>query len=168
LVENKIKMGDQQHSEGLTWQVIPFGRLSPLQLHDLLKVRVDVFVVEQQCAYEEIDGKDPGCFHVLGMNSEGRVVATARIAPPGVLYTEASIGRVAMLKAFRGFGYGYDIMNQALTFSRSEFHESDVKIAAQYYLEKFYQQLGFVTISDQFPWDGIPHVYMLLTFRTNG
>ncbi len=161
-------MNDPQQSERLKWQVIPFSKLVPLQLHDLLKVRVDVFVVEQQCAYEEIDGKDPECYHVLGMNNDGRVVATARIAPPGVLYAEASIGRVAMLKAYRGFGYGYDIMNHGIDFCRGQFPESNVKIAAQYYLEKFYGQLGFKTISDQFPWDGINHVYMLLSSRPNG
>jgi ElaA protein len=146
----------------ITWAILPFAGLSPLQLHDALKVRVDVFVVEQQCAYAEIDGCDPGCLHVLGMDSKGRVVATARIAPPGVLYPEASIGRVAILPPYRGLGLGYALMHRAVAHCEEEMRVPSVKIAAQRHLERFYTHLGFVTTSEPFDWDGIPHVYMLL------
>ncbi len=151
----------------LTWRVLHFEDMTPLQLHDALKVRVDVFVVEQACAYNEIDGKDPFCHHVIGLDSAHRVVATARIAPQGLLYPEASIGRVAILPEYRSFGHGYEIMKRGIEQCKDGFSAPSIKIAAQYHLEKFYSQLGFNTISPQFEWDGIPHVYMLLTLGSN-
>jgi len=135
-----------------------------MELHDLLKLRVDIFVVEQDCPYPEIDGKDPVCFHVLGKDSKKELVATARIAPPEIIYPETSIGRVVTRKDLRGHGLGVELMNQSIQYCKNELKAPSVKIAAQKYLEKFYSDLGFKTISDVYIWDGIEHVDMRMTF----
>ncbi|NEN23312.1 GNAT family N-acetyltransferase [Cryomorpha ignava] len=144
----------------MTWEIKTFGELSTNELHDLLKTRVDVFVVEQECAYPEIDGKDPLCIHVLGKNSSGKTLATARIAPAGVIYGEVSIGRVAIDKSLRGTGVGKIVMEQAMTFCIEELNAKTIKIAAQLYLKKFYSGFGFTQISDVYLWDGIEHIDM--------
>jgi len=146
----------------LSWKVLPFAELTLVQLYEALKLRVDVFVVEQACAYHELDGIDPDCHFILGMDKEGHVVATARIAPPGLIYPLVSVGRVAIHPSHRGLGYGYEIMARGIALSRDHFHAEAIKIAAQQYLEKFYQSLGFTTISESYLWDGIDHVDMIM------
>lgn len=146
-----------------SWSVKPFAALTLMELHDLLKVRVDVFVVEQECPYEEIDNKDPHCFHVIGKNQDGRVIATARIAGRGVVYPECSIGRVAVDLAHRNMHLGQKTMTLAIDFVKSKTDYKTVKIAAQEYLEKFYGSFGFEKISDSYLWDGIPHIDMRLS-----
>lgn len=147
----------------LKWEIKKFHDLSPLELHDLLKVRVDVFVVEQECAYEEIDGKDPACWHLIGKDSEGTVQATTRIAPQAVIYPELSIGRVAVSLPFRGLKLGKKMMELSIDFAEQELNVDSIKIAAQLYLKKFYSDLGFEQISDVYPWDGIDHIDMRKT-----
>jgi ElaA protein len=147
-----------------TWSVKPFSELSLMELHDLLKVRVDVFVVEQECPYEEIDGKDPECLHVIGKSEDGQVIATARIAGPGIVYPEISIGRVAVHPSHRNMRLGQKTMNVAIAYIQAKTENATVKIAAQEYLEKFYGSFGFEKISDSYLWDGIPHIDMRLTF----
>lgn len=147
----------------ITWEIKKLADLLPLELHDLMKVRVDVFVVEQECAYEEIDGKDPECWHVLGKNKAGTVIGTTRIAPKGIVFPELSIGRVALDKAYRRAKLGKKLMEVSIDFSEKELDAETIKIAAQEYLFKFYSELGFVQISDPYPWDGIPHIDMRRT-----
>jgi ElaA protein len=146
------------------WKTVPFDALTGIEVHDMLKVREEIFVVEQNCAYHEIDGKDPECIHVLGRNGDGPVIATARIAPAGLIYKEVSIGRVVVQADFRKYGLGHVLMNHAIEYCRDTLHAKTVKIAAQEYLEKFYSEHGFVTISASYLWDGIPHVDMRLSF----
>ncbi len=148
-------------SSALTYSILPFSKLSVMQLHDLLRLRVDIFVVEQQCPYPEIDGKDPECFHLLGSNVNGELLAAARIAPPGLIYNQASVGRVVVRQDARGHRHGRELMEEAMAFCQNELKSNSIKLAAQHYLEKFYQSLGFVTISDIYPWDGIDHVDMI-------
>lgn len=148
----------------LTWKIEKLDQLSPKEVHDMLKIRVDVFVVEQECAYPELDGKDPDCWHVLGQDENGNTLAVARIAPAGVIYEEVSIGRVALDKAARGTGNGKTVMNEAIAFCRKALKAETIKIAAQLYLKKFYSELGFNQISETYPWDGIPHIDMRLQF----
>ena len=144
----------------MTWEIKSFGELSAAELHDLLKVRVDVFVVEQECAYPEIDGKDSLCVHVLGKDSSGKTLATARIAPAGLIYSEVSIGRVAVDKSLRRLGVGKIVMENALSFCKTELRAKTIKIAGQLYLKKFYSDFGFVQISEVYLWDGIEHIDM--------
>lgn len=148
-------------SETIVLKTIAFDSLSVRELHDVLKLRVDIFVVEQNCAYHEIDGKDPLCYHCLGINPAGEVVAAARIAPEGVIYPQVSIGRVVVRDDCRGLGIGHALMHHCMEHCKAELVAKAIKIAAQHYLEKFYESLGFKTISAIYPWDGIDHVDML-------
>ncbi len=155
-------MGEIQKLE-LTWEIKSFDELSAKELHDLLKVRVDVFVVEQACAYPEIDGMDPLCYHVLGKDSDGTTLATARVAPHKTIYPEVSIGRVAVDESLRGKGFGKIVMKKAMIFCTEKLKAATIKIAGQLYLEKFYSDLGFSRISDIYLWDGIEHIDMRYT-----
>lgn len=147
----------------LNYKIEKLDSLSPREVHDMLKVRVDVFVVEQECAYPEIDGSDPDCWHVLGKDSAAGILSVARIAPAGVVYSEASIGRVAVAKKARGHQYGIQIMEEAISFCKNRLKSPSIKIAAQLYLQNFYNSLGFEQISETYLWDGIEHIDMRLT-----
>jgi ElaA protein len=146
------------------WDVKAFDELTLLELHDLLRIRLDIFVVEQNCPYSEIDGMDPQCMHVIGKTEEGEMIATARIAPAGTIYSEWSIGRVVVKEAFRQFKFGKELMEVSIDYCQKETPGETIKIAAQLYLKKFYSSLGFEQISDVYPWDGIDHIDMRLTF----
>ena len=130
----------------------------------MVRLREEVFIVEQQCAYHDADGRDPHAWHLLGWSDEqsGRnLVAYARIFEPGVRYTEASIGRVVTAPRARGIGLGKELMAEALRRLDGLAPGQPVKIAAQQRLENFYLDLGFRTISSPYEEDGIMHVDML-------
>jgi len=146
--------------KSLSWSVKSFEALSKKELHDLLQLRVNIFVVEQDCPYPEIDGKDPECYHVMGKSQDDSMIAVARIAPAGIIYDEISIGRVVTRKSFRRKGLGVALMQHSILFCKENLEGKSIKIAAQKYLEKFYSDLGFKTISDVYLWDGIEHVDM--------
>lgn len=131
-----------------------------MQWHNLLALRIHVFVVEQNCPYPEIDGKDPHCFHVFG-EIDGEVVAVARIVPPGLSYAEVAIGRVATAQNYRGKGLGVELMNQSLNHIKNIYGSVPVRISAQSYLEQFYLNLGFKPTGKSYLEDGIPHLEML-------
>lgn len=145
----------------MIFKTVPFQELSLNELHDLLKLRTDIFVVEQDCAYPEIDGNDPKCFHTLGTDSGGVLRAVARIVPAGVIGKELSIGRVVVEASARGRGSGRQLMEEAISFCESKWGTATIKVAAQLYLKKFYEDLGFVPVGDVYPWDGIDHIDML-------
>lgn len=142
-------------------QIKPFSGLSADELYTLLKLRTDIFVVEQNCAYAELDDYDQECLHVLAYEGE-TLVAYARVVPPGAVYKQASIGRVAVHKAYRAKGYGRLLFKAALTETKKVHPNQVVKIQAQTYLEAFYQSFGFKTISEPYPDFGIWHVDMVL------
>ncbi len=148
----------------IRWKIAAFDKLTGIEVHDMLRLREDIFVVEQACAYHEIDGVDPDCYHIMGFLPEGRMVATSRIAPAELIYPECSIGRVVVHSDCRKWGLGRDMMERTIRFCSEELKVSTIKIAAQKYLEDFYASLDFVTISDSYLWDGIPHVDMRLSF----
>ena len=156
-----------RHSSLENIRVLPFSGLTLLELHEVLKIRVDVFVVEQQCAYPEIDGLDPRCLHAVATDMRGRVIGTARIAPAGVIYSEWSIGRVAVSEGHRGKGLGRNIMEATIDYCMT-LPAGSIKIAAQTYLEKFYTGLGFNVIGEPYLWDGIAHVDMRLILPVAG
>ncbi len=143
------------------WEVKAWNELSPQEIHEMLKLRIDVFVVEQACAYEELDGLDLKCMHVIGKNDEGKVVATARVAPMGLIYDLTSIGRVAVSKNYRMSGNGRVLMEKSMEYIKTNMGESSIKIAAQQYLRSFYESLGYERVSEPYPWDGIPHIDMI-------
>ncbi|MGO2162438.1 MAG: GNAT family N-acetyltransferase [Vibrio toranzoniae] len=147
----------------INWYSLPFTELSTQQLYQLLKLRVDVFVVEQTCPYPELDGKDTlaGVQHLLGYADE-ELVACARLLPPGTTYDNASIGRVATKQSARGDGLGHQLLKEALTSCEVFWPSTAIDIGAQQHLESFYKSHGFKTISEMYLEDAIPHVDMRL------
>ncbi len=146
---------------GVNWQVKTFGELTTNEFHDLLALRIKVFVVEQNCPYEELDGKDKKSYHLIGREGTGEVVATARILPAGISYPEVAIGRVVIDESQRGTGLGHDLMKQCMKFIVEEFGKVPVRISAQKHLEKYYESHQFTSTGKEYLEDGIPHVEML-------
>jgi ElaA protein len=149
---------------GLFWQWSRFSELTPKDLYAAVQLREAVFIVEQQCPYNDADGRDPHAWHLLGWSEEesGRdLVAYARIFEPGVRYTESSIGRVVTAPRVRRIGLGKALMAEALRRVERLAPGQAVKIAAQRRLEKFYLELGFSTVSAPYEEDGITHVDMV-------
>lgn len=144
----------------MQWEIKAFDQLSLQELYTILTMRTNVFVVEQACPYPEVDGKDPNCLHLLG-TINGELVAYLRILPAGLRYDEVSIGRVVVKPSHRGKGLGRLMMEQAIHCITNEWKESQIKIGAQAYLEKFYQSLGFEPVSEVYLEDDIPHLDML-------
>ena len=145
----------------MSWELKKFADLTNEELYDFLRLRVDVFVVEQNCPYPEIDGKDPHSLHLM-YKENGFIVAYARILPPGLSYDEASIGRIIVAKTHRASGLGQKLLDQAIKASLAEYNQP-IKIGAQAYLEKYYNAAGFVTVSEVYLEDDIPHIDMLLS-----
>ncbi|OWA35157.1 GNAT family N-acetyltransferase [Saccharibacillus sp. O16] len=146
----------------MQWKLKSFEQLSGDEVYRILRARVDVFVLEQQCLYPEVDGKDPKCYHLFA-EKDGEIAAYCRLLPPDVAYPQASIGRVLVSHGYRGQGLAQELMQRAIVFLTEQLRESEIKIQAQHYLEKFYGTFGFQPISEVYPEDGIPHVDMLLT-----
>ena len=144
----------------MQWEIKSFDQLSLQELYTILTLRTNVFVVEQACPYPDLDGKDPNCLHLLG-TINGELVAYLRILPAGLRYDEVSIGRVVVKPSHRGKGLGRLMMEQAIHCITNEWKESQIKIGAQAYLEKFYQSLGFEPVSEVYLEDDIPHLDML-------
>ncbi len=141
-------------------KVKTFQQLTIQELYGLLQLRSDVFVVEQDCVYQDLDGKDQKALHVLGFKN-GKIVAYTRIFKPGDYFNNASIGRVVVAKNERQYKYGYDIMKASADAIKNHFNETKIKISAQVYLNKFYNNLGFKTIGDEYLEDDIPHIAMI-------
>lgn len=140
--------------------ITTFTELTTQQLYDLLQLRSEVFVVEQDCVYQDIDGKDQKAIHVLGYKNK-TLVAYTRIFKPGDYFIEASIGRVVVKQIERQHKYGYDIMNASIKAIKTYYNRTEIKISAQVYLKRFYNNLEFKEIGEAYLEDGIPHIAML-------
>ncbi len=149
-----MKMAD------LSWQWLRFDELPLRQLYAILQLRSEVFVMEQQCAYQDLDGTDHQAMHLMSLRDE-RLMAYARCFPSGVKYPEASIGRVITRSAMRGTGAGHALMREALARMQAQWGEQRIRISAQAHLANFYAQHGFAVQGDVYDEDGIPHVAML-------
>lgn len=143
----------------LEWKTKRFETLSSLELYELLKLRSEVFVVEQNCVYLDIDGKDEKALHLLG-TFEDKIVAYARLFKPNDYFAEASIGRVVTHPNFRERKIGHILMREAIESIRIYFGESKITISAQLYLKKFYESHGFIQTSEMYLEDDIPHIEM--------
>lgn len=142
------------------WNIKYFEQLDRNELYKILRQRIDVFVVEQECPYPECDGKDKEAYHIYAVDDD--IITTyARIIKPGVSYQEASIGRVLVDKDYRGEGLGRELMERSIQFILNEMKEDQIRISAQEYLLDFYRDLGFEKRSDIYLEDGIPHIEML-------
>lgn len=144
----------------------PYKELTIDELYEALKLRCAVFVIEQNCNYQDMDDKDKKVHHLLGY-SGNELVAYARILPQGVSYKEASIGRVVTSGNYRGKGAGKELMQEAIKQTLSLFKTNEIVISAQYYLLKFYRDLGFVEEGEIYPEDDIPHIQMRLITKIN-
>jgi ElaA protein len=143
------------------WYCKNFTSLLPNELYQVMRLRNEVFVVEQNCVFQDADNKDQECLHLMGWNNN-ELTAYTRLAPPGYIYEEASIGRVVTSPAYRGKGIGLQLMQRSIEQCRLSFGNVPVKLGAQYYLKAFYSSLGFTQVSDIYLEDGIEHIYMLL------
>lgn len=137
-----------------------FSELTLQELYRILQLRSEVFVVEQDCVYQDIDGKDEKSLHVLGIKNN-QIVAYTRIFKPGDYFEYASIGRVVVSKNERAFKYGYDIMKVSIEAIETYFNEKKIKISAQAYLKSFYNNCGFIEYGEEYLEDDIPHIAML-------
>ena len=148
----------------VAWQWKRFAELTPAELYALLAARAAVFVVEQQCAFQDLDAVDEFAWHLLGWagSNHGRVLAAyLRLIEPGRKYAEPSIGRVLTSAPFRGIGLGREAMREGLARAASLYPDRAVRIGAQQRLERFYRELGFRTVSAPYDEDGVAHVEML-------
>jgi len=146
----------------INWICKPFDELTGNELYALLRLRSEVFVVEQQCVFLDADNKDQESYHLMGWR-ENILVAYTRLVPPGVVYPEPSIGRVVTAITARRSGIGKMLMQQSVITCRNLFGEQPIRIGAQLYLKDFYSSLGFVPTGGIYPEDGIPHIQMLLS-----
>lgn len=148
----------------ITWQCTHFADLTPFDLYALLGARQDVFMLEQQCLYPDIDGADCDAYHLLGwrtIDGQRTLAAYLRLLAPGVKYEEMSIGRVITPAATRGSGAGMALLAEGLRQAARLYPGQPIRIGAQLYLERFYQRFGFVTVSAPYDEDGIQHIEML-------
>ena len=143
----------------IEWKIKRFEALSVRELYSLLQLRSEVFVVEQNCVYQDIDGKDEKALHLLG-DYEGKIVAFARLFKAGDYFDNASIGRVVIDANYRDKKWGHDLMKKAIAGIEHYFGETEITISAQLYLHKFYESHGFVQTSEMYLEDDIPHIEM--------
>ena len=145
----------------VSWNCKKFDDLSPQELYNIIQLRNEVFVIEQNCVYQDADNKDPYCHHLMGLLNN-KLVAYTRLLPPGLAYTEPSIGRVVTSPAARGGGIGRELMKKSIAQVHQLFGTTDIKIGAQLYLHNFYTSLGFKQTSTVYLEDNIEHVEMIL------
>lgn len=148
------------------WLCLPFSELSVYQLFDVLKLRQDVFILEQACLYPDIDDKDKSSHHLLGYQDH-RLIAVLRILPPGVSFDEPSIGRVVTDESVRKTGTGRKLMQQGIHMLHELYPGLAIKIGAQHHLKHFYASFGFKAVSAVYDEDGIDHIDMLLSSMMN-
>jgi len=145
----------------MTTHIINFSELTSQQVYDMLQLRSEVFVVEQDCVYQDIDGHDDKAYHVMSYQQE-TLVAYSRILPPGAYFEELSIGRVIVKQGFRKQNLGHELMRKSINFALKAHPQSIIKISAQQYLIKFYESHGFMISGEGYLEDGIPHIGMIL------
>lgn len=137
-----------------------FKELNTTELYEMLQLRSEIFVVEQECAYQDLDGKDQIALHVIGTKNDV-IVAYARIFKAGDYVAQACIGRVMVKAVERKYGFGLDIMKESIKTLEEHYGETSIALSAQAYLKRFYNSLGFIEKGGEYLEDGIPHVMMV-------
>ena len=145
----------------LRWTWHAWASLAPDRLYAILRLRSAIFVVEQDCVFQDMDGRDPQCEHLCGEDAAGGLLAYLRLVPPGVRTPEVSLGRVVVAREARGRGLGRAVMLEGLRHCAERHPGQPVKVSAQQHLERFYRSLGFRTVGAPYDEDGILHVDML-------
>jgi ElaA protein len=148
----------------LIWSIKKFDLLTPQELYNIMWLRNEVFVVEQNCVFQDADHKDEKSWHLMGCNEDKQLMAYCRLLPPGLSYEQPSIGRVVTNPDVRKEGAGRELMKKAIEQCSELFGEKDIKIGAQLYLLKFYSSLGFEQSGEVYLEDGIEHVEMIRFF----
>ena len=146
--------------EEIKWELKKFKELAVEELYDILRLRSEVFVVEQNCVFLDMDNRDRESYHLQG-RAEGKLIAYVRILPPGLAYDEPSIGRVVSSPLYRGKGAGIELMKTAIKETRYLFGNLSIMIGAQLYLKQFYENLGFNKCSEIYLEDEIDHIKMI-------
>ncbi len=141
-------------------EVKSFDELNNKELYELLQLRSEVFVIEQDCIYQDIDGKDERALHVLGVE-DGKIIAYARCFQAGDYFDDAAIGRILVRENYRKLGYGHQITKASIDAIKTKYKADTIKISAQIYLVIFYESHGFKTKGDRYMEDGIPHIAMV-------
>jgi len=144
----------------MKWMLVKFDDLSALELYKIMQLRNEVFVVEQNCVYQDADNKDQKGFHFMGWD-DNTLIAYTRILPPGLSYAEPSIGRVVTAPSARKNGIGRELMIRSIAVVKKLYGELPIKIGAQVYLQKFYTSLGFQQTSAIYMEDNIEHIEMV-------
>ena len=144
----------------LNFKIKDFNQLSTQELYSILQLRSEVFVVEQDCVYQDLDGKDQLAYHVLGYK-DSILIAYARVFKPGDYFSKSSIGRIIVKNTHRRFKYGDHLVKNSIEFIEKKFKEKEILISAQAYLINFYNNLGFEQKGEQYLEDDIPHIKML-------
>lgn len=137
-----------------------FQELTTSELYELLQLRSEVFVVEQDCVYQDIDGKDQKALHVIGVK-EGKIIAYTRLFNSGEYFDTPSIGRVVIKETERKYGYGHNLIKASIKAIVDNYNETTITISAQTYLQKFYESHGFKQVGEGYLEDGIPHIRMV-------
>ncbi|MBN9285405.1 MULTISPECIES: GNAT family N-acetyltransferase [Flavobacterium] len=143
----------------LEFKIKRFNELSLVELYSVLQLRSEIFVVEQDCVYQDIDGKDDKALHVLG-TFNGELVAYCRLFQPGDYFADASIGRVVVKATYRDKKWGHNLIREAINGIAARYNVAAITISAQLYLKKFYESHGFVKVSEEYLEDNIPHIEM--------
>jgi ElaA protein len=143
----------------ITWNTKTFEELSTQELYQILRLRSEVFVVEQNCVYQDIDNKDQKALHLFG-TIEGEIIAHSRLFKPGDYFEFSSIGRVVVAEKYRDKNYGHELIDQSILQINNRFNAYNITISAQLYLKKFYEFHGFIATSATYLEDDIPHIEM--------
>lgn len=143
----------------MEWHTLPFSELTKEQLYTILRLRQEVFIIEQNCFYLDADGVDQESFHLIG-TTKGKIVAYARLIPPGVVYPEVSFGRVLVVPSHRGKRLGRSLTEQLISEATERWPGQNLRISAQHYLVHFYKNYGFKTVGSVYDDAGIPHIRM--------
>ena len=136
-----------------------FNELNTTELYNILQLRSEVFVVEQDCVYQDVDFKDQKALHVFGFKND-KIIAYTRIFKPGYYFKNASIGRVVVAANERKYGFGHDLIKASIKAIKTHFNVDEITISAQKYLKKFYETHQFIQVGEEYLEDGIPHIRM--------
>lgn len=143
------------------WQTLAFEQLSLADFHAVARLRQDVFIVEQNCPYPDLDGLDPQCQHMIATEND-TLLAYQRCLPPGLTFPQSALGRIVVAPEGRGRQLGRELVQRGIDFNRDQWPGSGIQIGAQAHLEAFYASLGFEVTGEPYVEDGIPHVHMIL------
>jgi ElaA protein len=144
----------------IDWKYIKFNNMSTYQLYKIMKLRQDVFIIEQNLNYRDLDGLDLLSGHLFGQDNN-ELIAYLRVVPPGEKYDDPSLGRIVVKNNYRGNGLGYELVRKGIYFAEKEYGKVPIQIRAQAHLENFYTKFNFHMIAGPFESDGVPHIQML-------